>query len=103
MNAAGLLTNEAWLEQHLWAAEALAANSDDIAIGKLVSFLLVGTFAGRLHFCVEVQSNVAELLREITASEVKTKDGMWQSIPFINWYSVGDTVARVHYNTCGAA
>merc|ERR1719258_781538 len=66
MNAAGLFANEAWLEQHLGAAEALAANSDDIAIGKLVSFLLVRTFAGRLHFCVEVQGNIAELLLDIT-------------------------------------
>merc|ERR1719460_1967479 len=130
MNSACLLANEARLEEHLRAAEALAANSNYIAIGKLVCFLLVRTFAGRLHFCVEVKSNVAELLLdithdltlsccgegvatlcenlheifcEVTASEVQTKDGMWQSISFINWHSVRDTIARVHDNTCGAA
>merc|ERR1719149_441222 len=65
MDATGLLANEAWLEEHLRAAEALATNCDDITIRQLISLLLVGTLAGGLHFCIEVQSNVAELLLDI--------------------------------------
>ena len=65
MDAAGLLANKAGLEEHLRAAEALAANSDDITIWQLVGFFLVGTLAGSLHFGIEVQSNVAELLLDI--------------------------------------
>merc|ERR1712014_511101 len=39
MDATCLLSNKAWLEQHLRAAEALTAHSDDVAIRKLVSLL----------------------------------------------------------------
>merc|ERR1719453_391699 len=65
MNAAGLLTDEAWLEEHLRAAEALAANGDDVSIRKLVGLLLVRTLSCGLHFGVEIQGNVAELLLDI--------------------------------------
>jgi hypothetical protein len=36
MNAAGLSTNERWLEGHLGTPEALEADSDDITIWQLI-------------------------------------------------------------------
>ena len=41
MNGARLLADEAGLEEDLNAAEALASDSDEVAIWKLVSFLFV--------------------------------------------------------------
>merc|ERR1712196_596256 len=41
MDSTGLLANEAWLEEHLRATEALTANCDDVAIWKLVGLLFV--------------------------------------------------------------
>merc|ERR1712050_300031 len=40
MNAAGLLAHEAWLEEHLRAAEALAADRDDVPVWELVGLFL---------------------------------------------------------------
>ncbi len=48
VDARGFLADEARLEEHLGAAEALAADSDDVAVWELVSLLLVGTLAGGL-------------------------------------------------------
>merc|ERR1719373_49373 len=41
VHATGLLADEARLEQHLRAAEALAADGDDVAVWQLVRLLLV--------------------------------------------------------------
>merc|ERR1719377_183063 len=65
MDAARLLADEAGLEEHLRAAEALAANSDDVAIRQLVGLLLIRTLAGSLHLRVKVQSDIAELLLDV--------------------------------------
>merc|ERR1719188_2984672 len=55
MDAAGLLTHKARLEEHLRAAEALAAHGDDVPVRQLVCLLLVRALRGRLHLRVEVQ------------------------------------------------
>merc|ERR1712019_302384 len=65
MDSTCLLAHEAWLEQHLRTAEALTANCDNVAIGKLVGLLLVGTLSCFLHLCVEIQCNVGQLLLDI--------------------------------------
>ena len=49
----------------LWAAEALGAHGDDVAVRKLVRLLLVAALAGCLHLTVEVQRDVAQLLLDI--------------------------------------
>merc|ERR1719333_1647625 len=109
MDAAGLLADEARLEKYFRATEALATDGDDVAVRQLVGLLLVRTLSGSLHFCVEVQGNVAELLLdvthdltlsrrgervttlceniheifcEVTTCEIKAQDGMWQRIAF---------------------
>ena len=40
---ADLLTDEAWLEEDFWAAKTFRADSDDVAVMKLVGLLLVRT------------------------------------------------------------
>merc|ERR1719379_957447 len=66
VDTTGLLSNEAWLEQHLWAAEALVADSNDVSIRQLIGLLLVRALTCSLHLAVEVNRNVAELLLHIT-------------------------------------
>merc|ERR1719274_201168 len=130
VDPAGLLSNETWLEQNLWATEALIPNSNDVAIGELVGLLLVRALTCRLHLTVEVKRNVAELLlhvthdltlcrgservtplrenlhhvlRQVASSQVKAENCMWQGISLIDWNRVRHTIARVHHNSSGAA
>mmetsp|Transcript_22015 Transcript_22015/g.49320 ORF Transcript_22015/g.49320 Transcript_22015/m.49320 type:complete len:280 (+) Transcript_22015:481-1320(+) len=130
MDATGLLADEARLEQHLRATEALAAHSDDVAIGELVGLLLVRALSGRLHLGVEVQCDVAQLffdiahdlalgrgservaalsedlhqvLCKVTTRQVQAEDGMWQCVALVNWHRVRDAISGVHHNPCGAA
>ena len=63
MDAAGFLTNEAWLEEHLRAAEAPASNSDGVPIWEYVGLLIAGTFACLLSHCVEIQGGVSQHIR----------------------------------------
>merc|ERR1711875_173657 len=80
------------------------------------------------HLLLEVEGNIAELLLDVTdnltlssggervaplgedlhevvgqltASQVKTEDGMGESITFIDGDGVGDTITRVHDDTGG--
>lgn len=48
----------------------------------------VATFRQDLH----------EVVCQVTASQVQTHDGMWQSVAFINGHVVGDTIPRVKHN-----
>merc|ERR1711904_611026 len=66
VDATGLLTDEAWLEQDLRASEALTSDGDDVSIWKLIGLLLVRALTGLLHLSVEVKGNVAQLLLDVT-------------------------------------
>mmetsp|Transcript_62306 Transcript_62306/g.109769 ORF Transcript_62306/g.109769 Transcript_62306/m.109769 type:complete len:430 (-) Transcript_62306:38-1327(-) len=130
VDAAGLLADEARVEEHLGAAEALAANGDDVAVRQLVGLLLVRALRRSLHLAVEVEGDVGELLldvaddlalcrgregvaalgqdlhhvlREVAACKVKAQDGMGQRIAFVDRHGVRHAVARVHDDACGAA
>ena len=65
MDSACILANEVGLRQYLWAAGALTANGDDAAIWTLTGLLLVRALRRLFHFCIEVQSDVAELILDI--------------------------------------
>merc|ERR1719230_2030907 len=128
MKTAGLHSEEGRLEESLGAAETLVADGDDLAVGKLVGLLEGGGGSGGGHLLLEVKSDIAELLLDVTndltlssggervatlgedlhevvgeftASEVETKDGMGESITFIDGDGVGDTITGVHDNTSG--
>merc|ERR1712019_149078 len=119
MDATGLLPDEAWLEEHLRAAEAFAANGDDVSMRELIGLLLVGALCGRLHLCIKVEGDVAELLLhiahnltlgrcgegvatlsedfhqvfcEVPSRQVKAEDGMRQCVALIDWHCVRNTI-----------
>ena len=81
MNAAGLLTHEAWLEQNFRATETLRSHCDDVAIRQFVGLLFVTALRCSLHLTVKVQGDVAEFLLETgfknnmaTGTEMKTRN-----------------------------
>ena len=130
MDTAGLHSQEGRLEEGLRGTEPLIANGDDLAIGQLIGLLKGGGGSSSGHFLLEVKSNIAELLLdvtdnltlssggervttlsedlhqvvgELTASQVQTENGMGKSITFIDGDTVRDTITRVHDNTSGSA
>ena len=65
VDTAGLLAQQARLEEDLRTSESLRAHGDDVSVGQLVGLLLVAALAGRLHLAVEVQRDVAQLLLHV--------------------------------------
>jgi len=130
MDTTGFHSKEGRLEESLRAAETLIANGDDLAVGKFIGLLEGGGGSSSGHLLLEVKSNIAELLLdvtdnltlssggervatlsedlhqvvgELTSSKVKTDDGMGKGITFIDGDTVGDTITRVHDDTSGTA
>merc|ERR1712122_279898 len=130
VDSAGLHSEEGRLEEGLGAPESLVANGDDLAVGKLIGLLEGGGGSGGGHLLLEVKGDVAELLLdvtdnlalggggegvaplsedlhevvgELTASQVKTDNGVGESITLVDGDTVGDTVTGVHDDTGGTA
>merc|ERR1719362_2759069 len=130
VDAAGLHSQEAGLEESLWAPEPLVADGDHLAVGQLVGLLKGGGGGGGGHLLLKVQGNIAQLLLdvpdnlplgsggegvaplgedlhqvvgELTASQVEPEDGMGKSITLIDGDGVGDTITGVHHNASGTA
>jgi len=128
VDTGGFLTNQGWLEEDFWASESLRANDDDVTIRQLVGLLQGGGLSSSLGLLVEVQSNIGQLLLDITdnftlssggegvaalgqdlhqvvsqvtTGQIQTDDGVWQGITFVDWDSVGDTITRVKNATSG--
>merc|ERR1712061_954923 len=129
-DTAGLHAKEGRLEEGLRGTEPLIANGDDLAVGKLIRLLQRGGGSSSSHLLLEVQGDIAELLLdvtdnltlssggervaplgkdlhqvvgELTASKIQTKDGMGKSISLIDGDGVGDTITRVHDDAGGTA
>merc|ERR1719412_1904804 len=66
MKTAGLHSEEGRLEESLRAAETLVADGDDLAVGKLIGLLEGGGGSGGGHLLLEVKSDIAELLLDVT-------------------------------------
>merc|ERR1712178_74095 len=130
VDAAGLHSQEAGLEEGLGAPEPLVADGDDLAVGKLVGLLQGGGGSSGGHLLLEVQGDVAQLLLDVTdnlplggggegvatlgedlhqvvgkltASQVQTNDGVGESVTLVDGDTVGDTVTGVHDDTSGTA
>merc|ERR1719401_2895611 len=130
VDSAGLHSEEGRLEEGLGAPEPLVADGDDLTVGKLVGLLEGGGGSSGGHLLLEVQGDVAELLLdvtdnlalggggegvatlgedlhqvvgELTASQVKTDDGVGESVTLVDGDTVGDTVTGVHDDTGGTA
>merc|ERR1711887_344021 len=123
MDAAGFHSQEARLEEGLRAPEPLVADGDDLAVRKLVRLLRRGGGSSGGHLLLKVQRNIAQLLLdvtddlalssggegvaplgedlhqvvgELTTSQVKTDDGVGESVTLVDGDTVGDTVTGVH-------
>merc|ERR1711997_1178420 len=130
MDTAGFHSKEGRLEESLGAPEPLVANGDDLAVGQLVGLLQGGGGGGSGHLLLEFQCDVAELLLdvtdnlplggggegiatlgedlhqvvgELTASQVKTENGVGESVTLVDGDIVGGTIPRVHDDTGGTA
>merc|ERR1719309_1526486 len=128
MESAGLHSQEGRLEESLGAPEPLIADGDDLTVGQLIGLFQGGGGSSSGHLLLEVQGDIAELLLdvtddltlgsggegvatlsedlhqvvgELTASQVKTNDGVGESITFVDGDTVGDTVTSIHDDTSG--
>jgi len=124
----GLLADKGRLEKHLGATESLVSNDNDVTIGKLVGLLKGRGLSSSLHLLVKVKGDVGKLLLDvtdnltlsgggeriatlgqdlhevvgkITASQVKTDNGVGKSITLIDGHGVGHTITRVQHATGG--
>lgn len=128
VDTAALETKDGRLEESLRSTETLVANGDDLAVRKLVGLLQAGALAGGLDLLLEVKRNVAELLLDVaddftlgsggesvtalgkdlhevvgqvTASHVDTRDGVGKSETLVDGDNVSDTVTGVEHDTGG--
>ncbi len=60
------LWSEGGLEERLRAAEPLVADGDDLSVRKLVALLQRGRGRRRPHLVLKVQSDVAQLLLDVS-------------------------------------
>merc|ERR1719370_251309 len=130
VDAGGFHSDEGGLEQSLGASESLVSNGDHLSIGQLVALLQRGATGGSLHLLLKVQSDVRQLLFdvthdltlcgggegvatlrqdlhhvicEITSSQIETKDGVGEGVPLVDGYCVGDTITGVEHDTGGTS
>merc|ERR1711936_1102913 len=130
MDTAGFHSEEGRLEEGFGGTEPLVANGDDLTIGKLIGLLEGGGGGSGGHLLLEVKGHIAELfldvtdnlalsgggegittlgedlhevVGELTASQVKTKDGVGESVTLVDWNIVRGTVTGVHDDTSGTA
>lgn len=128
MDATALETQDGRLEESLRSTEAFVADGDDLAIGKFVGLLQAGALAGSLDLLLKVERNVAELLLDVTddfslgrrregvaalgkdlhevvgqvtASHVDTRDGVGKSETLVDGNDVSDTVTGVEHDAGG--
>ena len=128
MDTTALQTQDVRLEQSLRSTETLVTDGDDLTVRKLVRLLQSGALGSSLDLLLEVKSDVAELLLDvtdnftlgsggegvatlsqnlhqvvgqITTSHVDTGDGVGQGETLVDGDNVGDTVTRVKNDTGG--
>merc|ERR1711988_622248 len=128
VDTAGFHSEEGRLKESFGGTEPLIANGDDLTIRKLIGLLEGGGSGSGGHLLLKVKGNIAELfldvtdnlalsgggervttlsedlhevVSELTASQVQTKDGVGESVTLIDGNIVGDTIAGVHDHTGG--
>lgn len=128
---AGLFhAEEGRLEEGFWASESLVTDGDDLAVRKFVRLLEGRGRGSGLHLGFEVEGDVCELfldvtddfsfggggegvatfgedlhhvVGQVTAGKVKTEDGVWERVAFVDWHGVGDTITGVEDDTGSTA
>lgn len=128
VDTARLETQDGWLEESLRSTETLVSNGDDLSIWKLVRLLQAGALAGGLDLLLKVESDVAELLLDVTndftlgsggegvttlgqdlhqvvgqiaTGHINTSNGVRKRETLVNGNNVGDSITGVKNNTSG--
>ena len=128
VDSARFHSQEGRLEQGFGATESLVSDGDDLTVGKFVRLFERGGRSSSGHLLLEIKSDVAKFLLDITndftlgsggegisalgqdlhqvigqiaTSEIQTQDGVGQGVTFIDGHCVRDTVARVEHDTSG--
>jgi hypothetical protein len=130
VDSRALHSEERRLEESLRASESLITDGNDLTVRKFVGLLERRGSSSSSHLSFEVKSNVAELLLDVTndftlgsggervtslsqdlhqvvsqiaTSQIKTKDGVRESITLIDRHSVRNTVTRIENDTSGTS
>jgi hypothetical protein len=130
MDTSGLHTDKGWLEEGLWASESLVTDGDDLTVWELVALLEGGGAGSGGHLLLEVESDVAELLLdvsddlslgggdeavtslgedlhevvgEISTGKIESHDGVWESVTLVHWDVVANSITGVKDDTGGSA
>merc|ERR1719198_2359876 len=130
VDTARLLADEAGLEEHLGASEALVAHGDDVTVWEFVGLLFVRAVCRLLHLSVEIQGDVAQLLlhvtddlalgccregvttlsedlhhvlREVAARKIEAQDRVRQRVALVDGNGVRNPIPTVHHDSRGAA
>lgn len=128
MDTATLKTQDRRLEESLRSTEALVADGDNLAIGKLVGLLERRALGSGLDLLLKVEGDVAELLLDVTndfslsrgregvtalsknlhevvgkiaTSHVNTGNGVGKSETLVDGDNVGNTVTGIQDDTGG--
>merc|ERR1712131_108797 len=128
MDADDLHAQEDWAEHRLGSSETLVANSHDLTVGQLVGLLDGGGGGGGGHLLLEVESDVAELLLDVThdltlsgghhgvtslghdlhevvgqvaSGQVETQDGVGEGETLVDGDGVSHTVTDIQHQTRG--
>merc|ERR1711931_106117 len=128
VDTAGLHSEEGRLEEGLGAPEPLVTDGDDLAVGKLVGLLQRAAGGSGGHLLLKVQGDVTQLLLDvpddlplggsgervaplgqdlhqvvgqISASQVQTKDGVGQGVALVDGDGVRHAVSGVEHDTGG--
>merc|ERR1719385_644417 len=122
VDADHLHAQEGGAEHGLGAAETLVADGADLSVGQLVGLLDGGGGGGGSHLLLKVESDVAELLLDVTddlalgggdhgvaslghdlhevvgqvaSGQVETQDGVGEGVTLVDGDGVGDAIADV--------
>jgi hypothetical protein len=128
MDTTRFKTQNRWLEQRLWSTETLVTNGDDLSIRKFVRLFQAGRLTGSLNFLLEIKSNIAKLLfditndfslggggesvtalsqnlhqvvGQITTSHINTGDSVRKRETFVDGDNVSNSVSGVENDTSG--
>jgi len=130
VDTGGFHTDEGWLEEGLWASESFVTDGDDLTVWEFVRFLQRSRRSGGGHFLFKVEGDVAkfffdvsddfsfgggdeavtsfskdlhEVISQISTGKIESHDSVWESVTFVDWDVVGNSVAGVQNDTGGSA
>jgi len=130
VDTGGFHTDEGWLEEGLWASKSFVTDGDDLTVWEFVRFLQRSRRSGGGHFLFKVEGDVAkfffdvsddfsfgggdkavtslsedlhEVVGQISTGKIESHDSVWESVTFVDWDVVGNSVAGVQNDTGGSA